>query len=103
VLELCTEALAPLDGLGLDAVAVGHASKEEQQAQRVVQVAHGVHKAGVALLDDVVERVRGLALLQALGNGRLVLAQGLAQLAGKDLVLTELGQQRLVVEEGNVF
>ena len=59
----------------------GEKGEEVNEGERVVEVANGVHERGVALLDEVVEAVLGLAFLETVGGVMRLLRLGLFDLA----------------------
>lgn len=73
--------------------------KQDDEGQGIVEVAQGVREGWVALLDDVVQPILGLAvLLERLGCAPLASTNCARELLCKSLVLAELLEDRLVEE-----
>lgn len=96
MLELGSETLAVLDGLGLNLLGLGHGGEQEDHAEGIIEITEGICEGGVALLDDVVQCVDGLVLGQGLGRAVLSLGHDFGHLLGERLVFTELAQDGLV-------
>lgn len=78
-------------------------SKKHNQAQRIVEVSHGICKSRVALFDDMVQTVGGFGSIQVFGETVLFSPDGTTELFRESLVLSKLIQHRLVHEVGNVL
>lgn len=97
------------------------AREQVNQTKRIVYISQGVNECGVPaqstnvssampldlcnvpLFDNMIERIYGLVLLQALCAAPLVSSKRASELLGKRLVLTELAQDRLMREVRNIL
>lgn len=97
--EFEAETLAQGDRLCGDVLVGGEVGEQEQHGERIVEIAQGVNKGGVSLLDNVVQlHLRDERLLQACGIASLSTAEGTANLLCNSLVLAELVEEGLMEE-----
>ena len=97
------QAGAVLDPLHRDQLVRRERREEEDEAERVVDVAQRVCKRGVALTDEVVELVLGPARVEPHRLLLLEAACGAADLLEEGLLLAELFEERLVHQELDVL
>lgn len=104
MLELVAQALAERNGLVGNMVGGRESGEQEEQREGIVEVAKGVDKSRVALLDDMVKGEFGsVVLLEAGSVANFATAQGASDLLGESLLVTELVEQRLVEQVLNVL
>lgn len=104
MLPLVAKTLAVADGSGGEVFVGGEVGEEEEHRQGIIEIAKGVGKGGVALLDEMVQgNFRLVVLLESLRIAVFATTERLLKLLCEGLVFAELGKDRLVEKVLDIF